>query len=89
MRIRFAEQRVSNDLLDFFRRSECVAVRLADRLIEVSPKQEMLPHAARLEVEGLLRVWSRLHPEASGEVDFLEERPRALIRDRSSQNEPR
>jgi hypothetical protein len=88
MRIRFADQRVSNDLLDFLRRSECVAVRVADRLLEVRPKQEMLPHAARLEVEGLLRVWSRLHPEAAGEVDFLEERPPSLNRGRSSQDEP-
>jgi hypothetical protein len=75
MRVRFAEQ-VSNELLEFLRRSECVAERLADRVVEVKPKQPMLPHAARLEVEGLLRVWSKLHPEAGGDADFVEDRPR-------------
>jgi hypothetical protein len=72
MRVRFAEQQVSNDLLEFLRRSECVAERVADRVLEVHPKQPMLRQAARLEVEGLLRVWVKLHPEA-GAADFLDD----------------
>jgi hypothetical protein len=76
MRIRFAERQVSNELLEFLRRSECVAERLTDWMLEVKPKQEMLPHAARLEVEGLLRVWSKLHPEGGDDVDFVDDRPR-------------
>jgi hypothetical protein len=50
MRVRFAEQQVSNDLLEFLRRCECIAERVADRVLEVCPKQPMLRHAARLEV---------------------------------------
>ncbi len=73
MRVRFSEQVVSAEMLDFLRRSECEANRLGDHVLEVSPRQEMLPHAARLEVEGLLRVWQKLHPEADAEVDFLDQ----------------
>jgi hypothetical protein len=74
MRVRLGGHRISNDLLDFLRRSDCVAERLCDHVLEVNPRQEMLPHAARLEIEGLLRVWHRLHPEVAGDVDFVEER---------------
>jgi hypothetical protein len=70
MRVLFAEQQVGNDLLEFLRRSECIAERVAERVLDVCPKQPMLPHAARLEVEGLLRVWLRLHPEV-GAADIL------------------
>ena len=76
MRILFGEQRISEDLITFLRRSECNTERLTDRMLEVNPKQPMLPHAARLEIEGLLRVWHRLHPEVAGDVDLIdEERP--------------
>ena len=71
MRVRFSEQVVSAEMLDFLRRSECDAERRGDYVLEVNPRQEMLPHAARLEVEGLLRVWQKLHPEAAAEADFL------------------
>jgi len=73
MRIRFADQRVSSGLLDYLRRSECVAERVGDHVLEVIPKQTMLPSAAKLEIEGLLRVWNRLHPEVAAAADFLEE----------------
>ena len=76
MRVLFSEQRVSNDLLDFLRRSDCIAERLTDRMLEVNPKQQMLPHAARLEIEGLLRVWNRLHPDVGGDPGVVEEAPR-------------
>jgi hypothetical protein len=75
MRIRFGEQLLSDDLIDFLRRSECITERLTDHLLEVNPRQSMLPHAARLQIEGLLRVWHRLHPEVADDVDFVEERP--------------
>jgi hypothetical protein len=75
MRVHLGGERISNDLLDFLRRSDCVAERLSDHLLEVNPNQEMLPHAARLEVEGLLRVWHRLHPESADDMSFVEDRP--------------
>ena len=76
MRVRFAEQQVSNDLLEFLRRCECVAERVGDRVLEVIPKQPMLAHAARLEVEGLLRTWTRLHPDAGLPVFLNDASPR-------------
>jgi hypothetical protein len=75
MRLRFGEQPISDDLIAFLRRSECITERLTAHLLEVNPKQPMLPDAARLEIEGLLRVWHRLHPEVANDVDFVEERP--------------
>jgi hypothetical protein len=70
MRVRIGAQQVNNELLEFFRRCECDAERLGDHLLDVQPRQAMLPHAARLEIEGLLRVWQKLHPETAGDVDF-------------------
>jgi hypothetical protein len=75
MRILFGEQQISDDLIAFLRRSECITERRTQRLLEVTPKQPMLPHAARLEIEGLLRVWHKLHPEVAGDVNFVEEGP--------------
>jgi hypothetical protein len=75
MRILFGEQQISDDLITFLRRSECITERRTQRMLEVTPRQPMLPHAARLEVEGLLRVWHKLHPEVANDVDFVEERP--------------
>jgi hypothetical protein len=75
MRLLFGEQQISEDLIEFLRRSECITERRTQRMLEVTPRQPMLPHAARLEVEGLLRVWHRLHPEVANDVDFVEERP--------------
>jgi hypothetical protein len=72
MRVRFTEGYVTSELLDFLRRSECLAERIADSIVEVSPKQPMLPEAARLEVEGLLRVWTKLHPDVR-DADFLDD----------------
>jgi hypothetical protein len=74
MRVRFEGEAIGDDLLDFLRRSECVAERLGGQLLEIHPKQEMLPDAARLEVEGLLRVWHKLHPEVAGHVELVEGR---------------
>jgi hypothetical protein len=73
MRILFGEQQINEDLIAFLRRSECIAERRTQRLLEVTPRQPMLPHAARLEVEGLLRGWHRLHPDEADDVDFVEE----------------
>jgi hypothetical protein len=74
MRILFGEQMISDDLIAFLRRSECITERRTQRMLEVSPRQPMLPDAARLEIEGLLRVWHKLHPEVASDVEFVEER---------------
>ena len=75
MRILFGDQMISDDLIAFLRRSECITERRTRRMLEVNPSQPMLPHAARLEIEGLLRVWHKLHPECADDVEFVEERP--------------
>ena len=61
MRIRFEEPFVAEDLISYFRRSECLVERIDDHVVDVSPKQTLLSHAVRLEIEGLLRVWCRRH----------------------------
>jgi hypothetical protein len=75
MRILFGEHQISEDLIAFLRRSECITERRTQRMLEVTPRQPMLPHAARLEIEGLLRVWYKLHPEVASDVNFVEEGP--------------
>jgi hypothetical protein len=53
------------------RRSDCLVERIGERMLEINPRLPLLPEAARLEIEGLLRVWCRLHPEASSGVDLI------------------
>jgi hypothetical protein len=65
MRVRFSERQVGDDLTEFLRRSDCLVERIGARVLEINPRLPLLPEAARLEIEGLLRVWCRLHPEAS------------------------
>jgi hypothetical protein len=65
LRITFDEGWVGVDLTEYFRRSDCVVEHAGARGLEVKPRQALLPDAAKLEIEGLLRVWCKLHPEAS------------------------
>jgi hypothetical protein len=71
MQIRFSERQVGDELAEFLRRSECVVEWRGNGLLEINPRLPLLPAAARLELEGLLRVWCRLHPEAGGAVALL------------------
>jgi hypothetical protein len=64
VRITFDEGWVGGDLAEYLRRSDCVVEHIGGRGLEVSPRQALLPAAAKLEIEGLLRVWCKLHPEA-------------------------
>jgi hypothetical protein len=71
MQIRFSERQVGDDLAEFLRRSDCLVERIGERVLEINPRLPLLPEAARLEIEGLLRVWRRLHPEAGNAVVLL------------------
>jgi hypothetical protein len=68
VRITFGERQTGDRLGEFFRRSECSVELVGEHLLEVNPRLPLLPEAARLEIEGLLRVWCRLHPEAPAAV---------------------
>jgi hypothetical protein len=63
MRLTFSDGRVGDDLAEYFRRSNCAVEHIGRRKLEVHPRQTPLPELARLEIEGLLRVWCKLHPE--------------------------
>jgi hypothetical protein len=65
MRITFDEGWVGVDLAEYFRRSDCVVDHVGSHGLEVNPRQPLLPQAARIELEGLLWVWRKLHPDAS------------------------
>jgi hypothetical protein len=65
MRLTFSDGWVGDDLAEYFRRSNCLVVHVGRRKLEVNPQQTLSPELATLEIEGLLRVWRKLHPEAS------------------------
>jgi hypothetical protein len=72
VRITFCERGAGEGLSEFFRRSECSVELVGERLLEVHPLLPLLPEAAKLEIEGLLRVWCKLHPEAPATVVVAE-----------------
>jgi hypothetical protein len=65
MRLTFSDGWVGDDLAEYFRRSNCLVVHIGRHRLEVHPQQTLSPELATLEIEGLLRVWRKLHPEAS------------------------
>ncbi len=84
MRIRFSERSVGEELAEFFRRSECSVGPAGRHALEVNPRLPLLAEAARLEIEGLLRVWCRLHPELAGSVLLVEQAQPASSRSPAS-----
>ena len=64
MRITFSEPQVGDDLAEFFRRSDCAVEHVGQHALEITPRLPLLDEAAKLEIEGLLRVWCKLHPES-------------------------
>jgi len=72
VRITFIEGRKGHELSEFFRRSECSVELVGEHVLEVNPRLPLLPEAAKLEIEGLLRVWCKLNPEAHATVSPLE-----------------
>lgn len=85
MRIRIGEGQLVDDLIEFLRRCECVTERVGKHALEVNPRLALAPDAARLEIEGLLRVWCRLHPEAGLGTALIE---RASLHSRSDRLDP-
>jgi hypothetical protein len=73
MRITFNERPVGHDLIEFFRRCDCVVEQVGKHGLEVNPGLPVLADAAKLEIEGLLRAWCKLHPEVSASVAFVEQ----------------
>jgi hypothetical protein len=71
MRIRCSDRESGNDLIEYFRRCDCLADRIGWDLLEVEPRLPLLPEAAQLEIEGLFRVWQRLHAHAGDNIDLL------------------
>jgi hypothetical protein len=75
LRITFDESWVGVDLTEYFRRSDCVVEHVGARGLDVKPRQAFLPDAAKLEIEGLFRVWCKLHPAANISTWGLEQAP--------------
>lgn len=71
MRITFSERQVGDDLAEFFRRSDCAVEHVGQHALEIKPRLPLLDAAAKLEIEGLLRVWCKLHPESSAAVTLV------------------
>lgn len=71
LRITFTERRVGDQLTEFFRRTDCSVEQVGKHSLEVNPCLPLLADAARLEIEGLLRVWCKLHPELSVTVALV------------------
>jgi hypothetical protein len=65
MRLTFSDGWIGDDLGEYLRRSNCAVEHVGRRMLEVHPRQTLPPELAKLEIEGLLRVWCKLHPEAS------------------------
>jgi len=72
MRITFSERQVGDDLAEFFRRSDCAVEHLGQHALEIKPRLPLLDAAAKLEIEGLLRVWCKLHPESIAAVTLVD-----------------
>jgi hypothetical protein len=71
VRITFSERQVGDDLAEFFRRSDCAVEHVGQHALEITPRLPLLDAAAKLEIEGLLRVWCKLHPESSAAVTLV------------------
>ncbi len=72
MRITFSEARAGDGLAEYFRRNDCLVEHIGTDVLDISPRQALLQHAAKLEIEGLLRVWCKLHPGVSVTASTVE-----------------
>jgi hypothetical protein len=72
LRIIFDQRAVGDDLAQYFLRCGCSAEPVGRHGLEVNPRLPLLNAAAKLEIEGLLRVWRKLHPESSVNVSLIE-----------------
>ena len=65
MRLTLSDGWETEDLGEYLRRNNCVVEHIGHQKLEVHPRQTLPPELARLEMDGLLRVWCKLHPGAS------------------------
>lgn len=68
LRIRVSDRRLLRDLLDLFRRADCVAEQASADSIEVYVPRAPTHEQARREVEVYLATWQARHPEATAEL---------------------
>jgi hypothetical protein len=68
LRIRVSDRRLLRDLLDLFRRAECVAEQASADTIEVYVPRAPSPEQARREVEVYLSTWQARHPDVTVEL---------------------
>jgi hypothetical protein len=61
----------ADELAVFLRRCDCAVELVGPGLLEISPHQAKQQELARLELDGLLRVWQAMQPDSEGEVVFL------------------
>ena len=69
MRVRCSSE--AQELAAFMRRCACAVEPVAPDVLDVIPDQVEQPELARLQVEGLLRVWKAAHQGAESEVVLL------------------
>ena len=66
MKILLSDPRLVDDLVAFLRRCGCSVDRVGGRAIEAQPQHEAPSFAyLRMELDGYLRVWREMHPEAT------------------------
>jgi hypothetical protein len=68
MRIRISEPALVGDLLDYFRRNDCVAIRTGRDTVAVSLVDELPYEAARYAIGFRLADWLLGHADASAGI---------------------
>jgi hypothetical protein len=64
LRVKLSDPALVDDLVDFLRRSGCVAQPAEKAIVAVSIPKSLREDAAELELDLYLRVWEATHPEA-------------------------
>ena len=64
LRVKLSDPSLVDDLVDFLRRSGCVAQPAEETIVSVSIPKSLREDAAELELDLYLRVWEATHPEA-------------------------
>jgi hypothetical protein len=64
VRVKLSDPSLVDDLVDFLRRSGCVAQPAEETIVSVSIPKSLREDAAELELDLYLRVWEATRPEA-------------------------
>ena len=64
LRVKLSDPSLVDDLVDFLRRSGCVAQPAEEAIVSVSIPGSLREDAAELELDLYLRVWEAMKPEA-------------------------